>query len=238
MHVLTLHSFSLRSISRTLPPQELGSSPGSVHHLHGHRLRRCFRDRPALHRRAPPWRPGVLTLRASTDNDSAGPRHYFLMDPAKATGQARNLARGRLRSRDRSTRLGLHRSCEHRLRIQGTSSLRSFDISLTQTEMRWEFYMQLLITNISGTLVNNAFRVTFSEMLPPGLEVRWFGMQLVLSCATVSSSHPSTTRMVSLMISTSDLGQLRRQWTPARRNPSTQVSSSTQLGVLHHCACH
>ena len=56
--------------------------------------------------------------------------------------------------------------------------------------MRWEFYVQLLITNVSGTLVNNAFRVAFSEMLPPGSEVRWFSMQLVLSCATVSFSLP------------------------------------------------
>ncbi|ETN36788.1 uncharacterized protein HMPREF1541_09066 [Cyphellophora europaea CBS 101466] len=50
---------------------------------------------------------------------------------------------------------------------------------------RWEFYVQLFIFQTSGSLVNASFRVLFSEMIPVGSEIRWFGMQLVLSCATV-----------------------------------------------------
>jgi len=35
-------------------------------------------------------------------------------------------------------------------------------------------------------MASSTFRVLFSEMMPPRNEVRWFGLQYVLSCATVS----------------------------------------------------
>ena len=51
--------------------------------------------------------------------------------------------------------------------------------------MRWEFYVQILLLQLGQAFVNGAFRVLLSEMIPVGSEIRWFGMQLVLSCATV-----------------------------------------------------
>ena len=51
--------------------------------------------------------------------------------------------------------------------------------------MRWEFYFQHFIFQMSGAFVNASFRVLLAEMIPIGSEIRWFGMQLVLSCATV-----------------------------------------------------
>lgn len=49
--------------------------------------------------------------------------------------------------------------------------------------------MQLLITNISSSIVNPTFRILFSELIPKGNEIRWFGLQLVLSCATCWVSY-------------------------------------------------
>jgi hypothetical protein len=40
---------------------------------------------------------------------------------------------------------------------------------------------------LSGTIITTCFRVLFSEMMPPKNEVRWFGLQWVLSCATVNA---------------------------------------------------
>lgn len=51
--------------------------------------------------------------------------------------------------------------------------------------MRWEFYVQILLLQLAQALVNGPFRVLLSEMIPIGSEIRWFGMQLVLSNATV-----------------------------------------------------
>jgi MFS-type transporter involved in bile tolerance (Atg22 family) len=51
--------------------------------------------------------------------------------------------------------------------------------------MRWEFYIQILLLQLAQAFVNGAFRVLLSEMIPIGSEIRWFGMQLVLSCGTV-----------------------------------------------------
>ncbi|KIX01250.1 uncharacterized protein Z518_08975 [Rhinocladiella mackenziei CBS 650.93] len=50
---------------------------------------------------------------------------------------------------------------------------------------RWEFYVQLFVISLSGSFVNASFRVLFSELIPKGSEVEWFGLQLILSCATV-----------------------------------------------------
>ncbi|KAM0707711.1 hypothetical protein Q7P35_004358 [Cladosporium inversicolor] len=52
-------------------------------------------------------------------------------------------------------------------------------------KLRWEFYVQTLLITLSGVVCNTCFRVLFSEMMPPRNEVRWFGLQYVLSCATV-----------------------------------------------------
>lgn len=51
--------------------------------------------------------------------------------------------------------------------------------------MRWEFYIQIFLLQLAQAFVNGAFRVLLSEMIPIGSEIRWFGMQLVLSCGTV-----------------------------------------------------
>jgi hypothetical protein len=55
--------------------------------------------------------------------------------------------------------------------------------------MRWEFYVQVFLTTLSGFVINSTFRVLFSEMMPPRNEIRWFDLQYVLSCATVSVSR-------------------------------------------------
>ena len=57
--------------------------------------------------------------------------------------------------------------------------------------MRWEFYVQLFVNQLSQAFGNNAFRVMFSEMMPVSNEVRWFGMQVVISRATVSIEQRS-----------------------------------------------
>lgn len=54
------------------------------------------------------------------------------------------------------------------------------------SQNRWEFYVQLFLFQLSQTFVNVAFRVLFSELIPPGSEVEWFGLQIILSCGTVS----------------------------------------------------
>lgn len=51
--------------------------------------------------------------------------------------------------------------------------------------MRWEFYIQLFLLQLAQAFVNGPFRVLLAEMIPIGSEIRWFGMQLVLSNATV-----------------------------------------------------
>ncbi|KAH9212521.1 autophagy-related protein 22-like protein [Leptodontidium sp. 2 PMI_412] len=54
---------------------------------------------------------------------------------------------------------------------------------------RWEFYIQSLLFNVSNSIVNSVFRVLFSEMVPKGSEVEWFGLQVILSCATAWVSY-------------------------------------------------
>ncbi|EHA56433.1 hypothetical protein MGG_16083 [Pyricularia oryzae 70-15] len=49
---------------------------------------------------------------------------------------------------------------------------------------RWEFYVPNVISGLSGAIVNSAFRVQYSELVLKGSEVEWFGLQVVLSCAT------------------------------------------------------
>ncbi|KAM0708126.1 hypothetical protein Q7P35_004776 [Cladosporium inversicolor] len=50
---------------------------------------------------------------------------------------------------------------------------------------RWEFYVSQFFLYVSGTVITSCFRVLFSEMVPAKNEVRWFGLQWVLSCATL-----------------------------------------------------
>lgn len=52
-------------------------------------------------------------------------------------------------------------------------------------QMRWEFYVQILLLQLGQSFANGPFRVLLSEIIPIGSEIRWFGMQLVLSNATV-----------------------------------------------------
>ncbi|KAI1846241.1 hypothetical protein JX265_010618 [Neoarthrinium moseri] len=57
---------------------------------------------------------------------------------------------------------------------------------------RWEFYVQALITSASGSLVNPTFRLLYSELIPAGEEVMWFGLQIVLNCATTWVTYVAT----------------------------------------------
>jgi MFS-type transporter involved in bile tolerance (Atg22 family) len=70
-------------------------------------------------------------------------------------------------------------------RLFTNASQRLADHLVPVTQMRWEFYIQILLLQLAQAFVNGAFRVLLSEMIPIGSEIRWFGMQLVLSCATV-----------------------------------------------------
>jgi MFS-type transporter involved in bile tolerance (Atg22 family) len=58
-------------------------------------------------------------------------------------------------------------------------------LTLCHPQNRWEFYVQNLLFTLSGSIVNAVFRVLFSELVPKGSEIEWFGLQVVLSCATV-----------------------------------------------------
>jgi hypothetical protein len=46
--------------------------------------------------------------------------------------------------------------------------------------------VQSFIFYLSNAIVNATFRVLYSEFIPKGSEIEWFGLQVVLSCATVS----------------------------------------------------
>ncbi|KAH8878967.1 hypothetical protein GQ53DRAFT_739491 [Thozetella sp. PMI_491] len=54
---------------------------------------------------------------------------------------------------------------------------------------RWEFYVQSFIYYLSNSIVNSTFRVLFAELVPKGSEIEWFGLQVVLSCATAWVSY-------------------------------------------------
>ncbi|KAK8098777.1 uncharacterized protein PG998_012018 [Apiospora kogelbergensis] len=68
----------------------------------------------------------------------------------------------------------------------GLSEAAHFGFKLMQ--YRWEFYVQNFIFYLSGAIVNSTFRVLYSELVPRGSEIEWFGLQVVISCATVMSS--------------------------------------------------
>ncbi|KAK8064261.1 autophagy-related protein 22 [Apiospora saccharicola] len=54
---------------------------------------------------------------------------------------------------------------------------------------RWEFYVQNFVFYLSGAIVNSTFRVLYSELVPKGSEIEWFGLQVVISCATAWVSY-------------------------------------------------
>ena len=89
--------------------------------------------------------------------------------------------------------------------------------------------MQLLVFQISGAFVNASFRVLLAEMIPVGSELRWYGMQLVLSCSTVS--HPPLHRRW-MLIKTTGLAQLCRKWTVAERNKPAALPTCHQSSFL------
>ena len=74
--------------------------------------------------------------------------------------------------------------CEHEGILFSTSMNRELT-NRSVWQKRWEFYAQLVLLQFSQALVNVSFRVLFSELIPKGSEVEWFGLQLILSCATV-----------------------------------------------------
>ncbi|KAJ9606976.1 hypothetical protein H2200_008987 [Cladophialophora chaetospira] len=57
---------------------------------------------------------------------------------------------------------------------------------------RWEFYVQNLIFYLSGAIVNPTWRLLYSDLVPKGEEVMWFGMQVIVSCATTWVSYVAT----------------------------------------------
>ncbi|KAK7963395.1 hypothetical protein PG988_010369 [Apiospora saccharicola] len=59
---------------------------------------------------------------------------------------------------------------------------------------RWEFYVQNFVFYLSGAIVNSTFRVLYSELVPKGSEIEWFGLQVVISCATVTVAERRPTR--------------------------------------------
>ncbi|KAL8687320.1 MAG: hypothetical protein Q9218_006474 [Villophora microphyllina] len=59
-------------------------------------------------------------------------------------------------------------------------------------ENRWEFYVHLLISYISESVVNPSLRILFSELVPKGEEIMWFGLQLILNCATTWVNYVAT----------------------------------------------
>jgi hypothetical protein len=63
---------------------------------------------------------------------------------------------------------------------------------LIRVQYRWEFYVQTLVLFISYSVVNPVFRLLYAEMIPTGEEVLWFGLQLVLSCATTWVTYVAT----------------------------------------------
>ena len=52
--------------------------------------------------------------------------------------------------------------------------------------------MQLPLCYGSQSVVNPTFRLLFSELVPKGEEIMWFGLQVILSCATTWVSYVAT----------------------------------------------
>lgn len=63
---------------------------------------------------------------------------------------------------------------------------------LTDVQNRWEFYIQLLIFYTSQSIANPTFRLLFAELIPEGEEIMWFGLQVILSCATTWVNYVAT----------------------------------------------
>ncbi|KAF7311958.1 Autophagy-related protein [Mycena indigotica] len=57
---------------------------------------------------------------------------------------------------------------------------------------RWEFYVQQLLMNTSSAIVNVVFRILYAEFIPAGEEVMWYGLQIVVSCATTWVTYVAT----------------------------------------------
>jgi hypothetical protein len=76
-------------------------------------------------------------------------------------------------------------------------------------------------------------------MVPPKNEVRWFGLQWVLSCATVSARSAITLfdRMLTKILQPA-LGKLRCERTTPKRHSPAPLPSRTQSdlhgGRVHH----
>lgn len=52
--------------------------------------------------------------------------------------------------------------------------------------------MQLLICYLSQAVVNPTFRLLYSEQIPEGEEIMWFGLQVILSCVTTWVNYVAT----------------------------------------------
>ena len=60
------------------------------------------------------------------------------------------------------------------------------------SQKRWEFYVQVLIFYGSQAIVNPTFRLLYAEFVPAGEEIMWFGLQVILSCATTWVNYVAT----------------------------------------------
>lgn len=167
-----------------------------VHHIYRLGLCSKFRHWPIV-RGGDPSRPfRVFHICSRSECLHAGLLDCFPMDPTARCCPPGDLAARGIRTRASNTSVGMHRYRRCEFWLQSKSSRATLHVFEKKTsaigtmwtdecQNRWEFYVQLFVMFLSQALVNSSFRVLFSEMIPAGSEVRWFGMQLVLSCATV-----------------------------------------------------
>jgi len=52
--------------------------------------------------------------------------------------------------------------------------------------------VQVLIFYGSQAIVNPTFRLLYAELVPAGEEIMWFGLQVILSCATTWVNYVAT----------------------------------------------
>jgi MFS-type transporter involved in bile tolerance (Atg22 family) len=104
-----------------------------------------------------------------------------------------------------------------------------------RSQARWEFYVSQFFLYLSGTIITTCFRVLFSEMMPPKNEVRWFGLQWVLSCATVSARSAITlfNQILTRFLQT-DLDKLRCKRTTPECHSQPPLPARAQ-SYLHGC---
>jgi len=87
---------------------------------------------------------------------------------------------------------------------------------------------------LSGSIVNAVFRVLFSELVPKGSEIEWFGLQVVLSCATVRPFCCYYALLVGSKLTgvSLGLGELCCQRSSSKCNPPTALPTRVMSDYL------